>query len=107
MIEPGETAEQAVIREVWEETAARVEIMAPLGIQELEVFGAKPAGYRWPYPISVQIYYICRLIELCPFTSNDETSERRFFSPAEARAVPTMINHDLIYEEGLRRIRAR
>ncbi len=77
-----------------------------LGIQEIEDFGSKTPGYRWPYPISVQVYYLCQLIELCPFEANAESSERRFFEPEVARSVPTMKNHDLIYEEGLRRRRA-
>lgn len=94
------------MREVWEETCARVVVVELLGIQELETCAPKPANYRWPYPISVQVFYLCRLVELCPFTMNDESSERRLFAPDEARLVPTMRNHAAIYEEGLRRARA-
>lgn len=104
VIDPGETPEQAAIREVWEETYVRAEIVEPIGIQELEVFAPKPNGYRWPYPISVQVYYLCRLVEFADFATNAESTERRLFSPEEARAVPTMKNHDLIYEEALRRV---
>jgi 8-oxo-dGTP pyrophosphatase MutT (NUDIX family) len=106
VIDPGETPEQAAIREVWEEASARVQILEPIGIQEIETFGPKPAGYRWPYPISVQVYYLCRLVELPPFRPNEESGERAFFAPAEARVFPTMANHDAIYEEALRRITA-
>ena len=106
-IDPGETPEEAAIREVWEETYARVEVIELLGTQEIENFGPKPADYRWPYPISTQVYYLCRLIEFHPFEVNNESFERRLFSPEEARLVPTMKNHDLIYEEGLRRIQLR
>ncbi len=102
-IDAGETLEQASIREVREETSARVEIVQLIGIQELEVFGPKPDGYRWPYPISVQVMYLCRLLELHPFEENHESSERGFFDPDEARMIPTMVNHDAIYEEALRR----
>jgi 8-oxo-dGTP pyrophosphatase MutT (NUDIX family) len=107
VIDPGETPVEAAIREVWEETYAKVEVLEPIGIQELEVFGPKPDRYRWPYPVSVQVYYLCRLIELCPFDANLESVERGFFAPAEARRIPTMQNHDAIYEEGLRRVLAR
>ena|SRR5258708_9716012 len=96
----------AAVREVWEETSAKVEVVELIGIQEIEGFGPKPQGYRWPYPVSVQVYYLCRLIELCPFEENVESIERQFFNPEEARLVPTMQNHDLIYEECLRRIRS-
>ena len=104
VIEPDETPQQAAVREVWEETSARVEVLELIGIQELELFAAKPEGYRWPYPISVQVYFLCRLLELSPFETNDESIERGFFKPEQARLVPTMKNHDLIYEEALRRI---
>ncbi|NJM41360.1 MAG: NUDIX domain-containing protein [Anaerolineae bacterium] len=104
VIDPGETPEQAAVREVWEETYAHVEIIEPIGIQELELFGPKPERYKWPYPLSVQVYYLCRLVELCPFEATDESFERGFFGPAEARRVPTMVNHDAMYEEGLRRV---
>jgi 8-oxo-dGTP pyrophosphatase MutT (NUDIX family) len=107
VIDPGETPEEAAVREVWEETCARVTILEPIGIQELEVFGPKPTRYRWPYPISVQVYYLCRLIELCPFDPNRESYERAYFAPNAARLIPTMENHDAIYEEALRRILVR
>ena len=103
-IDPGETPEAAAIREVWEETRAKVEIIDLIGIQEVECFGPKPPNYRFPYPISVQVYYACKLLELAPFEINNESVERQFFKPEAARLVPTMTNHDLIYEEGLRRV---
>jgi 8-oxo-dGTP pyrophosphatase MutT (NUDIX family) len=104
VIDPGETPEAAAVREVWEETSARVEIVALIGTQELELLGLKPEGHRWPYPISTQVYYLCRLVELAPFAANNEASERRFFAPDAARQVPTMVNHDLIYEAALRAV---
>lgn len=107
VIEPGETPEAAAIREVWEETYAKVQVVELIGTQEIEGFGPKPQGYRWPYPISVQVYYLCRLIELRPFEVNTESTERKFFTSEDARLVPTMKNHDFIYEEGLRRIQTR
>ena len=104
-IEANEMPEQAAIREVWEETYAKVKIIEPIGIQELELFAPEPEEYRWPYPISVQVYYLCQLVELADFSVNTESIERGFFTPAEARAIPTMKNHNsYIYEEGLRRV---
>src|SRR5262249_47627213 len=99
VIELGETPKAAAIREVWEETYAKVDVIELIGIQEIEGFGPKPQGYRWPYPISVQVYYLCQLLELWPFEANVESFERRFSKPEEARLLPTVKNHDLIYEE--------
>ena len=44
VIDPGETPEQAAVREVWEETYAKVEIVELIGIQAIELFGSKPEG---------------------------------------------------------------
>jgi 8-oxo-dGTP diphosphatase len=106
VIDPGELPEVAAAREVWEETFARVEVTALVGTQELELLVPKPERYRWPYPISIQVFYLCRLIELAPFATNAESIERAFFPPDAARRVPTMVNHDLIYEAALHRARA-
>jgi len=106
VIDFGETPEAAAVREVWEETYVRVRVVELIGTQELELFGPKPEGYRWAYPLNVQVYYLCRIAEVCPFEGNVESFERGFFAPEQARLVPTMVNHDLIYEEGLRRARA-
>jgi hypothetical protein len=38
------------------------------------------------------------------FTSNAESTKRGFITPAVARRIPTMVNHNLIYEEALRRV---
>lgn len=106
-IDAGETPAQAVVREVREEACALVQVEELIGIQELELLGPKPEGHRWPYPINTQIFFKCRLETLEPFRKNAESSERGFFSPSEALLVPTMVNHEELYEEALRRTRPR
>jgi 8-oxo-dGTP diphosphatase len=103
VIEAGETPEQAAVREVWEETCARVEIIDLIGFQELVLLGPRPPNYRWGYPLTVQVYYHVRILELAPFEYNPESLQRGFFSPRQARRIPTMDNHDAIYEEALTR----
>lgn len=100
-IDPGETPEVAAVREVWEETSARVEVIEPLGFQELEVFG--PERETRPHPVSYQVFFWTRLVELCPFRKTDESVERDWFEPDAARGIPTMRGHRAIYEEGLQR----
>jgi 8-oxo-dGTP diphosphatase len=102
-IEVGETPEQATVREVWEETFAEVEIVDLIGIQELEILGPRPENHRYAYPVNTQIFFFCRVTRLAPFQENDESLERGFFSPDQMRELPMLINHDLLYEEALRR----
>ncbi len=102
-IEPGESPEQAVIRETIEETQVVVEPLELVGVQELEIFGSLPRD-GWTTPLSTQLFYLCRVIETLPFIPTRETTERDFLPPDFIRAVPTMINHDLLYEIALKRI---
>lgn len=102
-IKPGESPEQAVIRETIEETQVVVEPVELVGVQELEVFGSLPRD-GWTTPFSVQLFYLCRVIETLTFISTRETTERDFLAPDFIRTVPTMINHDPLYEIALNRI---
>jgi len=102
-IELGESPEQAVIRETIEETQVVVEQLELVGIQELEVFGSLPRD-GWTAPLSVQLFYLCRVAETLPFVSTREATERDFFAPDFVRAVPTLVNHDLLYEIALKRV---
>lgn len=99
-IDPGESPEQAVIRETIEETQVVVELVELVGVQELEVFGTLPRD-GWTNPLSVQLFYLCRVIKTLPFISTQETTERDFLTPDFIRTVSTMINHDLLYEIAL------
>lgn len=103
-IDPGETPQQAAVREVLEETFVQVEVVDLIGTQELELFGTPAEKTRWIYPLSVQLYFLCRIIKLLPFRKSKESSERGFFDPDYAVEIPTMWNHVEIYEEALRRI---
>lgn len=100
-IEPGETPAQAAVRETLEETGVLVEPLELLGVQELEVFGALPRG-GWTKRLGAQVFYRCRVVEMRPFLVTEEALERGFLSPEQARALPTMVNHDLLYEIALK-----
>lgn len=48
--EPGETLEEAVRRELLEETGWHVNDLALLGFQHFRHLTPRPVGYRYPYP---------------------------------------------------------
>jgi 8-oxo-dGTP pyrophosphatase MutT (NUDIX family) len=101
-IESGETPAQAAVRETMEETGVLVEPLELIGVQELEVFGRLPRG-GWTNRLGAQVFFRCRVLEIGPFLATHEALERGFLSPAEARALPTLANHNLLYEIALQR----
>ena len=80
-IEPGETPEEAVVREVWEETGLKVQVKKQKG-----VFGGKE--YRHTYPNGDQVEYIVVVFE-CEITSgklksiDGESLKLQYFSFSE------------------------
>lgn len=99
-IEAGETPEQAAVRETIEEAGVRVEPVRLIGIQELEVFGPLPRT-GWTRSLSAQVFYLCRVVKILPFIPSEEALDRDFFAPANIRTIPTITNHDLLYEIAL------
>jgi len=80
-IELGETPQQAVAREVMEETGYAVAVHAILG-----VFGGRE--YRYTYPSGDQVEYVatlfqCRIIGGCGVPTDDETKSIQYFSRDE------------------------
>jgi len=63
-VEPGESLEEAVRREVFEETKATMGPLYLLGYQRLRLLGKKPASYRSPYPDAYQAFYWARVAAL-------------------------------------------
>ena len=96
-IEPGETPEEAVRREAYEEAAARLGPLHVLGYQRLQVSGPRPAAYTHPYPVSYQIFYRAHIEALDDFTPTEEALERGLFAPAEALALPWVQVHRELY----------
>ncbi|HDX9509782.1 TPA: NUDIX domain-containing protein [Bacillus cereus] len=80
-IEPGETPEEAVVREVWEETGLKVQVKKQKG-----VFGG--GRFRHIYPNGNQVEYIVVVFE-CEITSgklksiDGESLKLQYFSFSE------------------------
>lgn len=72
--EPGETLEDCVAREIWEESRVRV--------TGTEYIASQP----WPFPASVLFGYLATAEHSTPQTEQDELAEARWFSRDEVRA---------------------
>lgn len=70
-VEPGESAEQAVIREVAEESGVIV--------TDVRYLGSQP----WPFPASLMLGFMARATDQQPVADGDELSEVRWFSRDE------------------------
>ncbi len=84
-IEPSETLLQALHREVYEETYAKLGTVGFLGYEKIVVLAEKPEDYRYPYPESYQAIYWGKIASLDPFSPTNETLGRGFVTPAEMR----------------------
>jgi NAD+ diphosphatase len=74
-VEPGETLEDAVAREVFEETAIRV---ADVRYQ---------ASQPWPFPASLMVGFRARAINADINVDNDELVDARWFTPEQVREM--------------------
>lgn len=95
-IEPGETLEQTLVREVREEACARVVACAYVGCQRVEELDGELAPYY-------QTRFWAR-IELDPFVPEHEMTGRRLVAPEEFREAlfwGTEATAGLILERGL------
>jgi 8-oxo-dGTP pyrophosphatase MutT (NUDIX family) len=87
-LEPGEAPEAAARREAYEEAGARLGELHVLGYQRLRLLGPRPAGYRYAYPDSYQVFYWAQIEVLDEFLPTEEALERALFAPDVARELP-------------------
>ncbi|PJK15379.1 NAD(+) diphosphatase [Lysobacteraceae bacterium NML07-0707] len=74
-VEPGETLEQAIIREVWEES--RVHVLRSRYL----------ASQPWPFPGSLMLGFIAHAQADMPQTGQDELEDARWFSRDQIQAA--------------------
>jgi 8-oxo-dGTP diphosphatase len=102
-LEPGESPQETVRREIYEETAVHVGKLQLLGYDKFDIHAPVPVGYRYPYPISYQVFFWGRASSLEPFVATDEALERKLFTPAQARRTNWARKNQPLYEAALSR----
>jgi 8-oxo-dGTP diphosphatase len=99
--EPGETPLETMQREVYEETRVQLGTVGLLGYQKIIVHRAKPSGYRYPYPVSYQVFYWGHVAAKEPFVPTEEVAERGLFPPGKARRIAWVQRYLPLYEAAL------
>jgi NAD+ diphosphatase len=94
-VEPGETLERTVAREVYEESSVRV--------KNIRYFCSQP----WPFPASMMLAFNADWESGEPTPDGEEITDVRWFSPdnlpAEPNLPPTMSISRMLVEDWLRR----
>lgn len=100
-LEPGETPEVALHREVWEETGVRLAHVRPFIYQRITLRAPCPPNYRYPYPASYQCLFFALVAETPDFAPTAETRERALFSPADAQKLRWVQENEEVYTAAL------
>jgi 8-oxo-dGTP diphosphatase len=100
-IEIGESPEEALHREVMEETGALLSQVRLLGYQRIRLLAPCPPNYRYPYPESYQTLFLATVADLPGFMSTDETRERALFAPHEASSLRWVQENRELYDAAL------
>lgn len=85
--EGDETAEHAAARETKEEAGCIMDSIRPIGIFRSTTEGARPDGYRYPYPVSCQQFFAGVVAEVdAEYIANDECHAPVRLTPDEVLA---------------------
>lgn len=101
-IEDNETIEEAVIRETFEETGVIVKIKSIVAYKKVTVIGPKPENFRYPYPVSYMVFYLCEVVEETPFDGNEETHGRVWLSKEDFGKPGWCLNNKILFEKILK-----
>jgi len=100
-VEAGERPADALLREVYEETGARISAQTVFGHVLIRLFEPPPQDYKYHYPDSYIALYLARIAILETFQGTPESREMGLFAPAEARLLPWIQDNLEVYEAAL------
>ena len=106
-IDPGETPEQTVRRELMEEAAVELGAIRLFGYQKIRLLGEVPNGYRYPYSTSYQVFYLGYVTKILPFTPTTEAEDRAFLPQDAALTQRWVQENRLLFDAAQQAIATR
>lgn len=100
-VELGETTEQAMRREVYEETGARLGAARVIAYQWIIIRAPEPKGYRYPYPDSYMVFFRAPIERLDSFDGDHEAAGRGLLLPHRVRATQWGSKNPALYAAAL------
>lgn len=92
--EGGESVQEAVVREVMEETRIEIVDTTPIGHIRMEMMGEMPAGYAYPYPTRIGQVFAARVGQVLPFTPIEDAHERAFVTMSDLAAMESTLQYE-------------
>ena len=92
-LEPGESPEQAMVREALEEAGAVVRGGEVFAHEEIDPEDGIPAAPRYAVP-AFQVFYVAELVALQELSATDECAEARLFTVDEALEAPGWVQRN-------------
>lgn len=105
-LEDDESPEEAMRREVLEESGAVVGNARLFAHQHIHSDDPVPEGFKYPHPDAYMVFYICDIQALEPLTATEESVERKLWSPEEAHGAEWVQRHRPVYDAALQARRA-
>ena len=102
-IDKGETPEQAVVRETLEETGVKIKPTKLVAYKKIIINSIKPDNYKYPYPVSYMLYYLCDFCEENKFDGNDDTHGRVWLRSKEFNKSDFYLNDKLMVDEVIKK----
>jgi 8-oxo-dGTP diphosphatase len=103
-VDYGETPEDAVLRETFEETGVHVKILKLAAFKEIKIIGPKPETWRYSYPIGYMLFYICEVVEETDFNGNEETHGREWLPLDKFEMTPWTRDNKVMLDEIIKNI---
>lgn len=97
-VDEGETLDQAVMREVWEETGVRVRVRAMCAYKKITITIPKPEGWKYPYPIGYMALFLCEIVSEEEFVETEDTHGRVWLPKGRWSECPWCVENRILLE---------